>query len=262
MTEVHLPDQVHPHSQPFVRQHAVLLFSGLTFVLTIAVILLPLPVMVAPALVVFIPTLIAVLLITLTDGWHAVRKALFSARAWRIGIKWLLISLAAALALRVFTSLFALALGYPFQPQGFTPFLIVTFLFAAGEEIGWRGYALPLAMKRYSPLGAAVLLGIPWAALHAPLTLPGKMLAGVPVAALLLTMLALSILVNWVYIASGRSLLAPVLLHGGQNLFVFLNNGVPVEPVNWSMTAVYLAAALLVILLTRGRLQARASSAL
>jgi membrane protease YdiL (CAAX protease family) len=43
------------------------------------------------------------------------------------------------------------------------PLLLVTSL---GEEVGWRGYALPKLQERLSPLGASVVLGLAWAMFH------------------------------------------------------------------------------------------------
>ncbi len=39
----------------------------------------------------------------------------------------------------------------------------------AGEELGWRGYALPLMSKKFGLARASVLLGILWAVWHLPL---------------------------------------------------------------------------------------------
>jgi uncharacterized protein len=38
----------------------------------------------------------------------------------------------------------------------------------AGEEIGWRGYALPLMLEKFGLAMASILLGIIWAAWHLP----------------------------------------------------------------------------------------------
>jgi membrane protease YdiL (CAAX protease family) len=185
---------------------------------------------------------------------------LFSRQRWAISLKWLVVSLGLALALRAGVSLLGLALvpDYDFQPGVFSPFLIMVFLFAAGEEIGWRGFALPaLLANGYRPLIAALILGLPWALLHLPLTLPGMLSEGTPMAAQFLILLALSVLTAWAYLASGSSLMAAVLLHGGQNMTVILNNGLDPVASGWLMAAVYGAVAVIVILLTKGQLGMR-----
>jgi membrane protease YdiL (CAAX protease family) len=40
---------------------------------------------------------------------------------------------------------------------------------AFGEELGWRGFALPRLLARRSPLAASLLLGVLVAGWHAPL---------------------------------------------------------------------------------------------
>lgn len=250
--------QVHPLN----GVTGAIVFAVVTVVLTVGVILLPLPDLVGPILVVFIPFVISTVLLLIEGGWGQVRKQILNRRTWSISLQWAAISIGIAAALRIGASVIGMIAGYSFQPAPFSPLLIATFLFAAGEEIGWRGYALLRVMKRFSPLAASLLLGIPWAILHLPLTLPGKMLAGAPPLATLLVMMGLSILVTWSYLGAGSNLLAATLLHGGQNALVILNNGIPTETVNWIMSGVYLAAALLVILLTRGRLGASRISTL
>jgi membrane protease YdiL (CAAX protease family) len=235
---------------------AVWVFCLVTVALTVATLFL-LPGYAGPALVVFIPTITAVTLITLTAGKSQVRPRLFSVGAWHLSLKWLLISLGVALALRLGVSVLGLLFvpGYPWQPGPFSPLLLMAFLFAAAEEIGWRGFALPALLAHgYRPLTTILLLGVPWALLHLPLVLPGMLSAGTPMLAQFLIMMAMSVLVTWAYLAGGNSLSPAVLLHGGQNIFVILNNGLNPVASGWLMAAVYGAAALLVILLTRGRL--------
>lgn len=235
---------------------AVWLFCLVTAALSVAILLL-LPGYAGPAIVVFIPTITAVTLITLTAGKSQIRPRLFSRKAWHINLKWLLISLGVALALRLGVSVLGLFFvpGYQWQPGPFSPLLLMVLIFAAAEEIGWRGFALPVLLAHgYRPLPAALLLGVPWALLHLPLVLPGMLSAGTPMLAQFLIMMALSVLVTWAYLAAGNSLSAAVLLHGGQNIFVILNNGLDPVASGWLMAAVYSAAALLIILLTRGNL--------
>ena len=51
----------------------------------------------------------------------------------------------------------------PFNPALLAIFPLV-FLTNYGEEIGWRGYALPKLQERITPLAAALVLGFIWAA--------------------------------------------------------------------------------------------------
>ena len=149
----------------------------------------------------------------------------------------------------------ALILGYPFQPGAFSLLLLATFVFAAGEEIGWRGYLLPRLLARgVSPLRASFWIGIPWAIIHLPLTLPGKLAAGVPPEAQFLMLLSLSVMTTWVYLGAKRNILAPTLLHGGQNALVVLNDHLPLVATNWWMAGVFGGVALALVVGTRGRL--------
>jgi CAAX protease family protein len=54
-------------------------------------------------------------------------------------------------------------------PVGVTVVLVVVNGF--GEEAGWRGFALPLLQRRFSPLTSMLLLTAIWAAWHAPMFL-------------------------------------------------------------------------------------------
>jgi membrane protease YdiL (CAAX protease family) len=47
--------------------------------------------------------------------------------------------------------------------------LPVIFLVNYGEEIGWRGFALPYLMKQYNPFTASLVLGVIWALFHSAL---------------------------------------------------------------------------------------------
>src|SRR5688500_205161 len=87
-----------------------------------------------------------------------------------------------------------------------------------GEELGWRGYALP-RMSRSLGLGpASLLLGIFWASWHLPLffILDGDTL-GQSFPFYLLQVTAISVAIAWVYMKTGGSLLITMLLHAAVN---------------------------------------------
>jgi membrane protease YdiL (CAAX protease family) len=228
-----------------VRRQAVILFAVLVVVLTFASYLLPLPeegrATLVPMVVSFMPLLVAVALTAL--GGESVRALLRQLFAWRLGWKWLGITLGLTLVLRLGVSLLALLLGRYEAPYigEISPLLLLTPVFAAFEEIGWRGYALPRLLPRMSPLAAALVLGIPWAGLHLVLFLPGMWSAGESPIPQVSVVLLLSVLTAWAYVRNGRhGVIASTLIHGGQNGLVFLNGGVtPATLAPWLMVVVY-----------------------
>ncbi|MBD5788242.1 CPBP family intramembrane metalloprotease [Cellulosimicrobium terreum] len=82
------------------------------------------------------------------------------------------------------------------------------------EEIGWRGYALPLLQRRFTPLIASLVLGALWGLWHLPAFLfSGTAQGGWSVWPFLLGALALSVLMTGMFNASRGSILIPVLVH-------------------------------------------------
>ncbi|TSA79942.1 CPBP family intramembrane metalloprotease [Deinococcus detaillensis] len=111
-----------------------------------------------------------------------------------------------------------------FPSPGRWPLVAVNFLAVLliggplGEELGWRGYALPRLDLKLNSTAAAVLLGLVWAAWHLPLfLLPGTPQAQLPLVWFVLQTVAFSVLLAWVYRRTGGSLLLVVLLHGVVN---------------------------------------------
>jgi membrane protease YdiL (CAAX protease family) len=103
---------------------------------------------------------------------------------------------------------------------------LVVFLPAFAEEIGWRGYALPRSLTAMSPLRAAIVLGIPWALIHLPLSWPGQMNSGIAVWSTLTQVISYSVILTWVYVGTGGSVLMTGLFHTLLNGLVPLTNGV------------------------------------
>jgi uncharacterized protein len=234
-----------------VKHYAVMLFILSTVILTFGTVLLPLPREVLPLLMVFIPTIVALIIVATTEGKQSMRSLLATLRH-RVSLKWVVIALGTGLVLRLGMCLIALLFGWVsgLQVGALTPLLIMVFLFAGAEELGWRGYALPRLLKTYSPLSASLILGIPWAILHLALLLPGMMNEGVPALSQLFIMVALSVLTTWVYLGGGNSVLAATLLHGGQSAFVILIVNVGINPAQsaWLMAVVYAAVAVIVVM--------------
>ena len=101
-------------------------------------------------------------------------------------------------------------------------FLLVLFVTdGVGEELAWRGFALPRLLTSYNALVASLILGVLGAAWHLPLVWTEVApIYGQPVWLLLLDVTAKSVLFTWVFLHTRGSVLLAALLHATTNLFV------------------------------------------
>jgi uncharacterized protein len=121
--------------------------------------------------------------------------------------------------------LIGLALGNPPTPTMSLqvwlsmPLVLVAFLVPALlEEIGWRGYALPRLQLLLGPLPASIVLGIIWAGVHLPLwLLPDFGFGSQSVPLYIVQVTAISVVLAWIYNATGGSLLLTGLAHAAVN---------------------------------------------
>ncbi len=87
-----------------------------------------------------------------------------------------------------------------------------------GEEIGWRGYALPRLAARFGLGGGSVVLGLLWAGWHLPLFfVPEASTFNQSFPLYLLQVTALSVAMAWLYAKTRGSLLPVMVLHAAVN---------------------------------------------
>jgi len=94
------------------------------------------------------------------------------------------------------------------------------------EELGWRGYALPLMIKRWgNPLLASILLGIAWALWHFPREIPMLLSGQQDIPALLIGQfwfifmcINMSIIATYFVNITGGSVLPAIIIHGTLNM--------------------------------------------
>jgi membrane protease YdiL (CAAX protease family) len=95
------------------------------------------------------------------------------------------------------------------------------FVLAAGEEFGWRAFALPTLAERYGFWPGATLLGVVWAVWHYPMLLASPYVLSADQAAYWLGMFTLQIilanyLISWLMMRSG-AVIVPTLFHAAFN---------------------------------------------
>ncbi|WP_435157352.1 CPBP family intramembrane glutamic endopeptidase [Haladaptatus sp. DFWS20] len=147
---------------------------------------------------------------------------------WRIGARWWLIALGLPLVILTTGVVLFVAFGGPIDLGSFPFPGIYLFALAWGtvwgggqEDLGWRGFMLPLLQEKYSALASSMLVGVAWAGWHLPLFLNATTThGGWPLSQQLLwvvSILAGSILWTWMYNSTGGSVLAVAVFHAGVN---------------------------------------------
>ena len=176
----------------------------------------------------FGPMVAAVVLTAQEGGRAGLRSLLSRVVRWRVAPVWYGVALlgpivltlgAMALQLVVFggqpPSLGAMVGALP------TVLVISVYMFiqvGSGEEIGWRGYALPKLQTGYSALVSSVILGVIWTLWHLPLFFtPTTIYSDTPVWVFLVFLLPFSILIGWVLNSTGGSVLMVMILHAVMN---------------------------------------------
>lgn len=242
-----------------LRHYPVPWFIVITVALSFGTYFLPVPIeqksLLVPALMVFIPTIVSVPLVLITEGREGIRQMLSTASLRHGGVKWLLIGAGLGAMIRVMAWFIAVLLRMPVRADLNDPgawfLLLATIPLALFEEIGWRSYALDRVLRIRSPLEAGLLIGLPWGFLHLTILFPGMMSVGTHPIAQVGSVLLISIILTWAYVRSGRSLWTVTLLHGVQNGLVLLNRGLSIGPASWLLFATYFILVLGLILLDR-----------
>lgn len=224
----------------------------------------------------FGPSLSAIIVTSVLEGKEGRLRLRNRITQWRAGWKWYLFSLVGIPVL--------VMLGIIVQPgmlasfEGVQALLLVTYpvtfvvVFLGGgplgEEIGWRGFALPRMQPRFGPLRGTLLLGVLWTFWHLPDFLDSAAQGGGPgtsfsnfltnFSTFFLMVLALAIIMTWVFNHTAGSLLIALLLHASVNTpqltLVPLFTAVDISRLDLAGLAGFGVTALLIVFLTRGRL--------
>ncbi len=168
------------------------------------------------------PLLAALIVLAVTGGWGAVWEFLKRIAQWRVGFGWFALVLGLPVAITAISAALNLALGAQMAPRflGWADLaarlMFILLIIGLGEEPAWRGFALPRLMVGRSALSASLILGLLHALWHLPLL--GVEYDLGTVLPWLLGVLGFAVLVTWVYLHTGGSLLLPMLFHTSVNV--------------------------------------------
>jgi uncharacterized protein len=218
------------------------------------------------------PTMAALVVTAALEGKEGVKHFLRRYLQWRVGWQWHLIVLLGFPAIYFISA--SLWMGIePLQALAqqsstfFTVYLLAILIFPGliqwGEEPGWRGFAQTRMQVHYGPLRTSLLVGLLHGIWHLPVHL---LVVGPPAAGpfdlsnfILNTLLimALTIVLTWIFNGAQQSILVAVLSHAAFNAAnAWSGTLLPNQPEQVGNTALILiaAGALVVILMTKGKL--------
>ncbi|MCA9955144.1 MAG: CPBP family intramembrane metalloprotease, partial [Anaerolineales bacterium] len=127
-------------------------------------------------LAVYSPGIAAVLLIWQTYGFKSLGSFLKRLTLWRAPVwAWLFIILGVPAVMYLGAALKGSAgEPLPYSPwYQVLPALALALFLGPIEEFGWRGFALPLLQRKFSPFWAGLILGVIWMVWHIPAFLIG-----------------------------------------------------------------------------------------
>jgi len=206
----------------------------------------------AVVLAAFGPALAAVTVSAAFAGRAGVTVLLSRLAAWRVSPVWYAAAAGVPVVVALLVVLLAAVLGVSTATEFGTlsAFSVTYYVFAIGEELGWRGFALPRLLDRYSALTSSLVLGAAWMGWHLPLFLPRMMFAGEPLPAHLIVFCASAVLYTWLFRHTRGSVLHAVLLHGTVNASAVLTAGIDPILGRWLQAVAYTAVASVVVLAT------------
>ena len=207
------------------------------------------------------PAIAALLAAALTGGRPTFRQLVSGLDKWRLGWTWYAVIVIGPLGLALVTAAVNLALGGSWKeglPDALSEPLpiilllifILTITDGLGEELGWRGFALPRMLEQGNAFRASFVLGLIWALWHAPLLwTEGNALEGSHLWLLIVRLPATSVIFTWVFRHTAGSIVAASLLHGALNVFSVAppTSGEPLTPALITMALHWLVALGLVV---------------
>jgi hypothetical protein len=172
-------------------------------------------------LAVYSPAIAGLFLVVLRYGIKGLGKFLQRFTLWRTSIWWWLaviflmpVIMFAGAAIKGNVSIPFLSL--PWKQMIST--LALALLLGSIEELGWRGFALPLLQNKFSPIWAGLILGSIWMIWHTPAFLIGGTLqSGWAFGPYFIGGVASSVIMTALFNDSRGSLFLPYLLHFQMN---------------------------------------------
>ena len=216
--------------------------------------------LVFPLLGLFGPAVAAVVVLAATEGRSGLADLFARFRVRRRDLPWLAVAVLLPLVLLVPVWLLWLGRAFrlgeitpgEFRMAPITPLSVLLAFLIVGEEVGWRGFGLPVLLRRWPALAAGLGIGVVWAFWHLlNFLMPEYPHYGLPFTAFLILVVAQSVLFTWFHLRTAGSLTVAVVFHAALNLFALqlLDPATDYSTEYWLRAGVYAVAAAVVVVL-------------
>ena len=172
----------------------------------------------------YAPSLVAIWLTARAAGGGGVINLLSGVFKWRVPARYYVLAVAFIPVIKLTAALLQRLTSGTWPRMGSESLLLIPLAiafstpFQAGEEIGWRGYALPRLADRFGLRAASLLLGFIWALWHLPqFFIRDAAEFGQSFPLYVLQVTALGVAFAWLYARTHGSLLLVMLLHAATN---------------------------------------------
>lgn len=207
----------------------------------------------------WLPNAVGVLVTWVAGRRQGLRELFSRVVLWRLGPKWYAIALAlpiilAYLAIGLYSVLGNAVPDLVPASQLWPVFLTAVFTGAMGEELGWRGTALPRLQARWNASISSLILGVLWGLYHLPsFLLSGLPLKDMPILPFMIAALGLTLLVTWTFNRTGGSLIPVFLYHLAFNVVGNATGIYGIPALLWLLAGMCGAAAMAIVALDWAR---------
>ena len=171
---------------------------------------------------------LAALVITAVEGGRAGLRAFYRRVLRQVPFRWAILAICVPPMIDWIRAAIVVGFGLPHgaffhrPPRTLTALVFGQLVVVAGEEPGWRGFALPRLIARFGPIGGTLVLGIAWACWHLPLfVIAGTPQYGTGFLPFALMLLAWSMVITLVVLRAQGSVIPAMLFHASANICAF-----------------------------------------
>jgi membrane protease YdiL (CAAX protease family) len=175
----------------------------------------------------FGPTIAALVVMDHRGGHGALQRWLATCSQWRGAGFWMVLGFIFPLFCMLMAAAIHVTLGgtLPHSPATGQWMLVILNFFLVllvggplGEELGWRGFALPILQRRLDWRLASLMLGLLWGLWHLPLFyISGTAQSGMPPWLFMVSAMASSVVFAWLFNRTAGSVLPVLVLHTAVN---------------------------------------------